>query len=896
MFKSMRISAVLVCVSVFSLLTACGSGGGGGASSVSAVLTGRFVDSPVEGLRFQSATQSGTTNLNGEFNYLPGETVTFYIGNFVLGSAVGAELITPFELSGISLPVNSADVTRAINQFYNTDYGNAASSLNTAMNLAVFLQTIDLDGYPHDGITIPPALADLLNGKQLDFTQSYWNFENALRALIEPGNATGVNPNGGIWSEYRNVVQPDEALANLYADLKVTPTRSAIVRDARDNNNDGVIDYLQLYAYDARGNQIMDARDRDGDSGTRPLYRNYYDYYYRNAQDRYGEQRETGSETDTNGELPGGVTYRDRSVYFNTSENYRNVQIYEEDEDGDGPLPLTRKIYDENSGNTLVEETDSNGDVAGGVTYRKTNTYSTFGNLVLTLIDADGDGPDGVSARTVYSYDYSVASNGRLTTVVTDALSDDPADDTFRATYTYDTGGRVTLYEEDGDGAGAGGISSRVSYAYDTEGHQILLDRDDNGDTVAGITFHEAWQYDGNGRQVLHETDANGGTVVAITFRETWAYNASGKETLYVRDDNGDTIAGVTYRRQSSYDASNRLTQLIVDNDGDGTNATQVVTTNYAYDANGREILREISSNSVIQSRTKRTYYDNGNRRLEDIEYNPGTPSAYGYRNEYHNFCWWYNTLRESTNNGVVTSRERYTYTADMNCSQLSYERDDDGDGPGPVNRYIGNTIYEIDSNDAAALGVTYRETYTYDPNGHRVRTDIDADGDGVNGISAVTTFTYDANGNRLSENTDGDGAGPGGLTYSAVWTYRGNNEEPATYIVDGDGAGPGGTTYSEIRTYDANGNVILYETFDSTQTPSITRRDRFTYDNGNLTIEEYDSNGDAEGGLSRTLNTYDSAGNVIRVESDEDGNGVVDSSSAYSYADIPVSWSNVLD
>lgn len=900
MFNATRTIAVLACASIFSLLTACGDSNGGGdvTGAGDGILTGRFVDSPVEGLRFQSATQSGTTNVNGEFKYVAGETVTFYIGDFVLGSAAGAELITPFELSGINLPVNSVDVTRAIEQFRNTGYGDEASPLNTAMNLAVFMQTIDQDGYPHDGITIPAALADFLNGKQLDFTQSRWDFEEALTDLIEPVNGTGP---GKIWGEYREVIQPVDALTNIYAYLEITPTQSAIARDARDNNNDGVIDYVELYAYDARGNRTLEAVDDDGDnvnaqSVSQPMDRYYYDYYYRSSNPNSPRRRETGYERDTNGEAPGGVTYRERTVYFNTDDSYRDAQIYEEDEDGDGQEPLIREIYEENSENLLVEETDANGDAAGGVTYRETNTYNTFGNIVLTLFDADGDGPNGASSRTVYSYDYTVASDGRLTTVVTDAFSDGPADDTYRATYTYDTAGRVTRYEVDGDGAGPGGVSSYISYAYDAAGNRILFERDDNGDAVAGITYHEAWQFDSNGRQVLYERDADGGAAVGITFRETWQYNASGRETVYTRDDNGDTTAGVTYRRASTYDAGNRVTQQIVDNDGDGTDATQVTTTNYTYDLNGRETLEERSRNNVVEFRERRTYYDNGNQSLYEYEYYPGSTGANGQRTGYavNGNCWWRPTLRETLRGGLVVSRDRAVL--DTNCNEVVTESDGDGDGPQPVNRRIGNTIYEIDSNDTAPAGVTYRETYTYDLNGRRVRTDIDADGDGPNGISAFTAFTYDANGNRLTEIRDGDGAGPGGVTYSAVWTYRNNDEEPATYVVDGDGDGPGGTTYSEIRTYDASGNVVLYEVFDSSETPSIVRRDRFTYENGNLTVEEYDFNGDAEGGLSRTLNTYDSARNVVRREDDEDGDGVIDSVRTFAYTDVAVNWSYVLD
>ena len=85
-------------------------------------LTGLLLNSPVEGVAFQTDTQSGITNAAGEFQYLDGEMVTFSIGDIVLGTVLGAPIITPVELTG------SADPT-----------------VQAATNLLVFLQSIDED-------------------------------------------------------------------------------------------------------------------------------------------------------------------------------------------------------------------------------------------------------------------------------------------------------------------------------------------------------------------------------------------------------------------------------------------------------------------------------------------------------------------------------------------------------------------------------------------------------------------------------------------------------------------------------------------------------------------------------------------------------------------------------
>jgi hypothetical protein len=74
-------------VSIF-VLNGCGGSGSGSdvADSITApqtssptpvILQGIFVDSAVEGLAFNTASQSGKTNAQGQFSYLAGEEVVF---------------------------------------------------------------------------------------------------------------------------------------------------------------------------------------------------------------------------------------------------------------------------------------------------------------------------------------------------------------------------------------------------------------------------------------------------------------------------------------------------------------------------------------------------------------------------------------------------------------------------------------------------------------------------------------------------------------------------------------------------------------------------------------------------------------------------------------------------
>ena len=50
------------------------------------VKTGVFIDAPVKGLTYKTATQSGVTNDKGEFKYITGETITLSLDGVALGS------------------------------------------------------------------------------------------------------------------------------------------------------------------------------------------------------------------------------------------------------------------------------------------------------------------------------------------------------------------------------------------------------------------------------------------------------------------------------------------------------------------------------------------------------------------------------------------------------------------------------------------------------------------------------------------------------------------------------------------------------------------------------------------------------------------------------------------
>ena len=85
--------------------------------------TGTFIDAPVKGLHYKTATQDGYTNENGEFKYVAGEIIEFKLGTLSLGSVSADGLITPYTLAG------------------DTDISNPS---NKAINIALLLQNFDV--------------------------------------------------------------------------------------------------------------------------------------------------------------------------------------------------------------------------------------------------------------------------------------------------------------------------------------------------------------------------------------------------------------------------------------------------------------------------------------------------------------------------------------------------------------------------------------------------------------------------------------------------------------------------------------------------------------------------------------------------------------------------------
>ena len=232
---------LLLVFSFIVALTACGGGSGGGSSSGLSV--GTFSDAGlVSGLQYQTATQSGITDVNGKFNYLPGETVSFKIGNIALGQAVAGPALNTFDLVGIAPPLKGLGVTNNIPN---------GRLFRQAINISVFLQTLDADANPKNGIAIPTQAIELAANTTLNFNQQLWQFPRSfpLKQFMARSRAAGL------WGGTRAITLSGYAVNRLYAGLSLAPSLFATSR-SESFTSSGAIDSSSTYIYDANGNQI----------------------------------------------------------------------------------------------------------------------------------------------------------------------------------------------------------------------------------------------------------------------------------------------------------------------------------------------------------------------------------------------------------------------------------------------------------------------------------------------------------------------------------------------------------------------------------------------------------------------------------------------------------------
>ncbi len=514
---------------------------------------GVFIDGLVQGVTYETPTRSGVTNDRGEFRYEEGESVTFRLGDTVLGSAVGKAQITPFDLVGIEVPTG-VELRRT---WFEIPFA-------TVTNIAVLLQTFDEDADPSNGIKITSDVSAQFSGASVELEMRQFDLygDFNFRRIL------GTAKQQGLLSGQHQPRHPALALAHLYQSIGVDPNLFVIAEFRRDDGIDSVLDRRITFTHDTDGFQTREERDDDADGALNEV--NTWAY----NSNKFPTRRTIDSDGD------GSLDQIIDNEY--NQDGYLIFQSY--DDGADGRPDLTYSWERDSFGSVTRFAQDTNGD--GIDDEIEFNTYNDAGQIIRKEYDDDGNGTID-RART---FEYNEA--GQLLRRAFDNDLDGTEDDIDVFEYDED-GNRVSMKsDEDGDGD----YDRIVLDFYDPAGNPIRTETDTDGDGTPEFIFRREYNDAG---QIIREESEDGGVITRIATHEydeagnelrleedndadpevdfvlAWTYNDQGLE---VREETfRDLGAGLVLDRIaiSEYDADGNRIRLDTDEDADETADTR---------------------------------------------------------------------------------------------------------------------------------------------------------------------------------------------------------------------------------------------------------------------------------------------------------------------------------
>jgi hypothetical protein len=122
----------ILTISITGLLSGCGGGGGGSSASFAELGKGYYIDSPVAGVEYKCGNTTGITGKDGNFTFEKGKDCNF-------------------ELAGVPLRTIKADELK-----------DGIKIVEDNLTVARFLQSLDIDGNPDNGIQIKDEVLEAL--------------------------------------------------------------------------------------------------------------------------------------------------------------------------------------------------------------------------------------------------------------------------------------------------------------------------------------------------------------------------------------------------------------------------------------------------------------------------------------------------------------------------------------------------------------------------------------------------------------------------------------------------------------------------------------------------------------------------------------------------------------
>ncbi|MDL1963636.1 MAG: choice-of-anchor O protein, partial [Deltaproteobacteria bacterium] len=161
---------------------------------------GHFIGSPVGGLSYKTPTFCGFTDDSGGFDYFPGERVELAIGSVHLGNPIAGHKISPLDI-----------------------FEAADTEDPRVINMARFLQSLDADASPKDGINITADVVVCLEQtmQELGLTSLDFSVDAQIDSVIQGtiGHCTGLV-----------AVSAEDAKANLDKSLDSNMFRKNVSR------------------------------------------------------------------------------------------------------------------------------------------------------------------------------------------------------------------------------------------------------------------------------------------------------------------------------------------------------------------------------------------------------------------------------------------------------------------------------------------------------------------------------------------------------------------------------------------------------------------------------------------------------------------------------------------
>jgi len=194
----MKLTKIAALMSGVILVTACGEKSSTNVTlPPDPALTGVFVDSPVEGINYTSASvENGATNAQGEYSYFRGEQIAFSIGQLTFPETPASSVISPLDLFATDNPFNQSVV-----------------------NTLRLLQSLDTDGDPSNGISLSASAGDVAVAT-LDEGQTIEDFFNQSDADFAADVEVWLDSAGGASATLVDKAQAISHFVNyLEADL-----------------------------------------------------------------------------------------------------------------------------------------------------------------------------------------------------------------------------------------------------------------------------------------------------------------------------------------------------------------------------------------------------------------------------------------------------------------------------------------------------------------------------------------------------------------------------------------------------------------------------------------------------------------------------------------------------